>query len=77
MKNKRNTFEESDIACIASEPAVVYLRTSTWNPNVPFSGVQDDWWEHFMQIENGQFYSLEEANREFDVWKQEYLAKKL
>jgi len=76
MKNKPYTFEEADVMCV-EEPAVAYQRTSAWNPNVPFFGTQEDWWEHFMQIEKGQFYSLEQANREFDVWKKGYLAKKL
>ncbi|MDR0873870.1 MAG: hypothetical protein LBN27_10480 [Prevotellaceae bacterium] len=74
MKTKSYTFEEVGTAGVA-EPAIAYQRTTSWNPNVPFSGTQDEWWEYFMQIENGQFHSLETANREFNVWKKDYLAK--
>ena len=66
-----------------SEPAVAYQRPATseisssddWNPNVPFHGTQEEWWEHFHRIEEGPFTPLEQANREFHVWKKEYLAK--
>ena len=75
-KNKPYTVDEPDSVCV-EEPAVAYQLTTAWDPNVPFSGTQEDWWEHFMQIEKGQFYSLEQANRKFDVWKKDYLAKKL
>ena len=76
MKNKPYTFDELDSVCV-KEPAVAYQRTIVRDPNVPFSGTQEDWWEHFMQIEKGQFYSLEQANRKFDIWRKDYLAKKL
>jgi hypothetical protein len=67
-----------------SEPAVAYRRSpveaslsGSWNPNVPFHGTQEEWWEHFHQIEKGHFTPLEEANKEFEVWKKEYLANRL
>jgi len=69
---------------IVSEPAVTYRTTASkvsssdrWNPNVPFVGTQDEWWDHFHRIEEGPFYPLEEANREFEVWKKEFLANRL
>jgi len=71
---------------VLSEPAVAYqLRpapaeislSNKWNPNVPFHGTQDEWWEHFHQIEEGQFTPLKEANKEFNEWKKEYLANRL
>ena len=48
-----------------------------WNPNVPFHGTQEEWWEHFHLIEKGNFTPLDEANREFEIWKRKYLAKQL
>ena len=42
-------------------------------PNVPFHGTQDEWWEHIHRIEAGPFYTIEEADREFELWKKEYL----
>ena len=69
-----------------SEPVTAYQRQSAtadisssneWNPNVPFYGTQKEWWEHFHQIEEGEFTPLEEANREFEVWKKAFLASRL
>ena len=72
---------------IAAEPAVMYAgrdvasRVSTnnnnWNPNVPFHGTQEEWWEHFHRIEKGNFTPLEEANKEFEIWKKNFLANRL
>jgi hypothetical protein len=45
-----------------------------WDPNVPFTGTQDEWFEHFLKIEEGEFVTLEEHEREFAEWKKEYLA---
>jgi len=81
----RKTYKTPENAPMtADEPAVVYRaknsKTSSsnaWNPNVPFHGTQEEWWEHFHRIEEGHFTSLEEANREFDAWKKEYLASRL
>jgi hypothetical protein len=73
-----------------NEPVAVYDRNTAhtvaaseisasnrWNPNVPFHGTQEEWWEHFHQIEAGNFTPLEEANKEFEAWKKEYLANRL
>jgi hypothetical protein len=77
-KNPENT------PLIVSEPAVAYQRTvaetsysNEWNPNVPVHATQEEWWEHFHRIEKGEFTPLEEANREFELWKKEYLASRL
>ena len=66
------------------EPVVAYQSISVetpslepWDPNVPFTGTQEEWWAHFHRIEEGHFTPLEEANREFEVWKKEYLASRL
>ena len=66
------------------EPAVAYRSAAVeissvdkWNPNVPFYGTQEEWWAHFHRIEEGGFTPLEEANREFEEWKREYLANRL
>ena len=70
----------------ANEPVMAYqlqpatskvLPSTKWNPNVPFHGTQDEWWDHFHRIEEGEFTSLEEADKEFEAWKKEYLASKL
>ena len=74
------TIENEPMA--ASEPAVAYeiavseVSLNSWNPNVPFHGTQEEWWEHFHKIEQGNFMTIEEADIKFEEWKKEYLAKK-
>ena len=77
-----------DAPATVAEPAVAYGNNAAnifaditpsdeWNPNVPFHGTQEEWWEHFHRIEEGNFTPLEEANREFEIWKKNYLASRL
>ena len=82
----RNSYKTpKNIPATVNEPVAVYQidvarNVSTenkWNPNVPFIGTQEEWWEHFHRIEKGNFTPLEEANREFEVWKKEFLANRL
>ena len=63
------------------EPAVAY-RTKTsvadkWNPNMPFHCTQEEFMEHIHRIEAGNFTPLEQANKEFETWKKEFLANRL
>ncbi|HBK32109.1 hypothetical protein [Limibacterium fermenti] len=40
------------------EPTAAYRNTSPLpegNPNVPFHGTQQEWWEHIHHIEDGEF----------------------
>jgi len=91
MPNKPYQIAE-EAPLIAAEPAVAYQRTAPlmpfekekdfstsdrWNPNVPFHGTQDEWWEHFHRIEEGEFMSIEEADKEFELWKKEFLASRM
>ena len=63
---------------VAYETALPEVSSSDrWNPNVPFHGTQEEWWEHFHRIEEGNFTPLEEANREFEIWRKKYLASRL
>jgi hypothetical protein len=66
------------------EPAVAYNTnvyeksvSDRWNPNVPFVGTQEEWWEHFHKIEQGKFMRLEAFDHRFEVWRRELLASKL
>ena len=59
----------------ANEPAVAYQRnrvetssSGDWNPNVPFHGTQEEWWEHFHRIEEGTFYSVSETHQRISKW---------
>jgi len=67
-----------------NEPVATYQRkvvktspSIKWNPNVPFHGTQEEWWEHFHRIEEGGFMTLDEFDHKFETWKREYLANKL
>ncbi|MDR2970569.1 MAG: hypothetical protein LBU83_01375 [Bacteroidales bacterium] len=73
-EDKPTVVEES---AIAYQPKTIQTPTlDNWNPNIPFHGTQEEWWEHFHQIEEGEFMTLEEVNREFEIWKKEYLANR-
>jgi len=69
---------------IVNEPAVAYSTavseispTNKWNPNVPFHGTQEEWWEHFHRIEEGNFETWEEHQKKFAAWKKKYLANRM
>ncbi|MDR0732732.1 MAG: hypothetical protein LBF08_01530 [Dysgonamonadaceae bacterium] len=51
--------------------------SDAWNPNVPFHGTQEEWWEHFHRIEEGHFTSGEEHEKQFEAWKKEYLTNRM
>ena len=86
MSKKSYKIPIDDTSMTVGESVTAYRRQSTtadissfneWNPNVPFYGTQEEWWEHFHRIEEGEFTSLEEANREFEAWKKKFLASRL
>ena len=81
MSEKKYKMAEDTPPMTVSEPAVVYATSAPastkWNPNVPFHGTQEEWFDHFHRIEQGNFTPLEEANREFELWKKEFLANRL
>ena len=81
----RKTYQTSENEPIkVAEPFVEYDTTISeistfekWNPNVPFHGTQEEWWDHFHQIEQGNFMTLEEFDYKFEKWKKEYISRKL
>jgi hypothetical protein len=87
MVMQNNEYETSDKAQpdVVAEPVVAYRSEATaasavssdgWNPNVPFHGTQDEWWEHFHKIEEGEFMSLEDFHKKIDtLWERKYAAK--
>ena len=71
-----------------SEPAVAYRTvvaepsvSNKWNPNVPFHCTQEEFLEHIhnieQSIERGEFMTAEEADKEFEAWKKDYLMRTL
>jgi hypothetical protein len=81
----RKPYKTSDNApMVVGEPVTAYQKVTVetsssdgWNPNAPFRGTQEEWWEHFHRIEEGEFYTLEEADKEFEEWKKALLASRL
>ena len=83
MKNKPYKIPENKQTTV-DEPAMAYQRnivetspSGGWNPNVPFHGTQEEWWEHFHHIEEGEFMTIEEADKEFEIWKKKLLASRM
>jgi len=68
-------------SCNNSDPEMAYGMavsevppSNEWNPNVPFHGTQEEWWEHFHRIEEGEFVTWEEHQKKFKAWKKKLLA---
>jgi len=80
MRNKPYKIPENTPQT-ANEPVAAYRQnvvetslSGNWNPNVPFHGTQEEWWEHFHRIEEGNFETWEEHQKKFYAWKKEFLA---
>ena len=76
-KNHDNTSVNVSETTVCETVELKKSSSNRWNPNVPFTCTQEEFWEHIHEIERGNFTPLEEANKEFDAWKREYLAKRL
>ena len=73
-KNKQEIVREPTTA-YKRQPVTAKISSSNqWNPNIPFNGTQEEWWEHFHRIEEGRFITWEEHQKKFEAWKKEYLA---
>jgi len=48
-----------------------------FNPNVPGHCTQVEFIEHIRKIEAGNFTPLEEAKKELEAWKKEFLASRV
>ena len=52
-----------------NEPiTVTEISYQDWNPNIPFHGTQEEWWEHFHQIEQGRFNPVSETHQRISQW---------
>lgn len=81
MQKKTSKTDENK-RDIASEPVMDYQKPTAetsreWNPNIPFHGTQEEWREHFHEIEKGEFVPWDEAKKEFAQWKKDYLSNRL
>jgi len=59
-----------DAACrdAACHVSTEISSSNQWNPNVPFHGTQEEWWEHFHRIEEGAFYPAFEVHQRISKW---------
>jgi len=48
-----------------------------FNPNFPSEVTHEEFMAHIRRIERGNFTPLEEAEKELEEWKKEYLANRL
>lgn len=79
-KNKLTTVNEPVATYsrdTAQRTASVNSTSNSWNPNVPFHGTQEEWYEHFRRIEEGEFMTIEEADKEFETWKTQFLVNRI
>ena len=70
---------QENMAVGVDEPAIAFKKTASnrWNPNVPFTCTQEEFWEHIHEIERGEFMTIEEADKKFEAWKKEFLASRM
>jgi len=73
MPSKYNT--QGNEPTLVQEPAAAYGMATAevasfnkWNPNTPFHGTQEEWWEHFHRIEEGHFYPASETHQRISQW---------
>ena len=84
MRTKTYSIPETEPDFVA-EPAVAYLvrdaarhvSTGSWGPNALFNGTQEEFLEHIHRIEEGEFMTIEEADKEFEAWKMKLLANRI
>ena len=72
---KKSYKTSKSVMLKVNEPAAVYKTAVTdisssdkWNPNVPFHGTQEEWWDHFHRIEEGPFYPVSEVHQRISQW---------
>jgi len=61
---------QGNVAVGVEEPAVAFKKTASnrWNPNVPFTCTQEEFWEHIHEIERGAFYPASETHQRVSQW---------
>ena len=66
----------NDYCTIGAVPNSHPSTFGKFNPNVAFHCTQEEFIAHIREIEQGEFMSWEEAEREFEAWRKEYLASR-
>ena len=71
---KKKPYSSKDKKSTVNDPETAYETSSEvdkWNPNKPFHGTQEEWWEHFHEIEKGEFSPAEESHQRIREWLKE------
>ena len=79
MANQSYQIAESEPMTVC-EPAVAYRAkpaADKWNPNYPVHCTQEEFLDYIHEIEAGEFMTWEEAEKDFEAWKKEYLASRM
>jgi len=63
-----NTVSESATAYQLRPATAKISSIDEWNPNVPFHGTQEEWWDHFHQIEEEYFCPVSEVHKRISQW---------
>jgi hypothetical protein len=72
--NTSINIDETVVDCERTGIKRTSSNTNNQNPNIPLIGTQEEWWEHFHKIEQGEFVTWEEHKKKFNEWKRNYLA---
>lgn len=68
---KKKPYSSKDKKSTVNDSEMTYETSSTvdkWNPNKPFHGTQEEWWEHLREIEKGEFTPVEECHQRIREW---------
>jgi hypothetical protein len=68
-KKPEDTPETVAETTLEYRTATTKTSSSTlWNPNKPFIGTQEEWWEHFHRIEQGEFMLVSDVHQKVSKW---------
>jgi len=76
-KNQENTSVNIGESTVCEAVELKKSSSNRWNPNVPFTCTQEEFWEHIHEIERGKFITIEEADKEFELWEKKLLASRM
>jgi len=76
-KNQENTSINVGETTVCETVELKKSSSNRWNPNVPFTCTQEEFWEHIHEIERGEFMTIEEADKEFELWERKLLASRM
>jgi len=67
-KNQENTSVNVGESTVCEAVELKKSSSNRWNPNVPFTCTQEEFWEHIHEIEQGKFYPVSETHQRISQW---------